>query len=407
MDVSRPPSGTRPGLSLLCGLALVAGCGVGDHDIPTHTVASGPFTVTQVETGEVQAAGGEVIAAPRTGSYLKILYLHPEGAMVDVGDLVLQFDPADFEKEMLDREGQLEEAISDLHRAEAERQQRMADLKRNIERAAAEHELAKLNVQRSALDSPSEQERARIQLDKAARALEQARQDSIAQEVVNRVDLMAQERRIDRLRARYEEARRDYERTSVYAARPGIVVHRKLHKRGTWELAKVVVGDEVWGGSVLMEIPDLDSMQVLCLVGEMDLKRMAVGQQAAVRLEAFPGPVFPGHVVSLAPMASPQPGAADIRVFEMVVQLDVEDERLKPGMSAEVEVVLGIIDSVLSVPLEAVYHLGGNEVVFRRDGDGFAATRVKLGMRNRTAAVVEEGLAAGDVVALQRPPAYR
>jgi multidrug efflux pump subunit AcrA (membrane-fusion protein) len=389
----------------LLGLAwLLAACGEGREAVPTHTVALGEFALTQVETGEVQAASGEQVAAPRIGGQLKILYLYPEGAAVDVGDLVLQFDPADFEKEMLDHEGQLEEAISDYKRTEAECQQRLADLKRNIQRSEAERELAKLNVQRSALDSPSEQERAKIQLEMAARAVDEARQDSVAQEVVNRVDLMGRQHRIDGLRVRYEEAKRDYDRTSVRATRRGIVVHRKIEKRGTDQMAKVVAGDVVWGGIALLEIPDLADMQVLCLVGEMDLDRLAVGQSAAVRLDAFAGPVFAGHVTKLAPMASPQLGAPDIRVFEMTVKLEVEDERLRPGMSSEVEVTVEVRQNALSIPLTALFRVGGEDVVYRRDRGRFVASPVKLGERNSRAVLVEDGLSPGDVVALQRPP---
>ena len=83
-----------------------------------------------------------------------------------------------------------------------------------------------------------------------------------------------------------------------------------------------------------MDLPDLSKMQVRCLVGEMDIKRMRLGQEVSIRLEAFAGPVFHGKISNLAPMATPQPEAREIRVFEMFIDIDEQDERLKPGMSA-------------------------------------------------------------------------
>ena len=99
-----------------CILVLCA-CQGAPPDLPTAEVVRGDFAVTHVEGGEVRAASGEVVMSPRIGGRLKIVHLWPEGEQVDVGDLILQFDPAEFEREMLDREGQLERAHSDFVKA--------------------------------------------------------------------------------------------------------------------------------------------------------------------------------------------------------------------------------------------------------------------------------------------------
>jgi HlyD family secretion protein len=396
-------AGTVCAAAILALAALFTACGGVPEGMPTHKLQRAQFFVTQIESGEIQAASGDVIMSPRIGGSLKILYLYPEGGQVDVGDLVLQFDPSDFEKSMLDREGQLEEATMDYSKSKAQRDQKLADLRRTIQRQEAQSRLAQLNFQRTELESPVERERARIELEKAERSMKEARQDSIAQEVVNRVDMMGQQRRIDSRQERFDEAERDYGRTSVFATRPGIVVYRKIWKRGTDEQTKVTVGDEVWGGRALMDIPDLSDMQVLCLIGEMDIKQMSIGQRALIRLDAFPGPVFHGEVVSLAPMASPQPGAPDIHVFEMALNIDEQDDRLRPGMSAEVEVILQTLEEVLSVPLDAVFRVDGKDIVYRKDGRSLDPVEVQLGPRNAISVVIESGLAEGDEIALRDP----
>ncbi len=390
--------------AVFCVLALCA-CQGAPPDLPTAEVVRGDFTVTHFEGGEVRAASGEVVVSPRIGGRLKIVHLWPEGEQVDVGDLILQFDPAEFEREMLNREGRLEEAHSDFTKAKAESEQRLADIKRKIQQRQAELKLAALDQERQQFASTIDQEQGRIQAAKARRAVAEARQESTAQEVVNRVDFLNHELRIARRQERYEKAHRDYERTSVYAVKPGIVVYRKIWKPGTDEEGKVAVGDQVWGGRALLEIPDLSKMQVLCLIGEMDIERVRVGQRAYIRLEAFPGPVFQGAVSELAPMASPQPGAPDIHVFELVIDIDEQDNRLKPGMSAEVEIVLETIPEVLSVPLGALFKRDDGLVAFRLDKGKFKEVAVVIGPKNATAAVVTAGLAAGDIVALQHPNA--
>ena len=389
-----------------CALALCA-CRGASPDLPTAEVVRGDFAVTHVEAGEVRAASGEVVMSPRIGGRLKIIHLWPEGEQVEVGDLILQFDPADFEREMLDREGRLEQAHSDFAKAKAWHGQRLADVKRAIQQRQTDLQLAALNQERQRFASTIDQEQGRINLEKARRAMAEARQESIAQEVVNRVDFRKHELNIARRQERYQRARRDYERTSIYAAKPGIVVYRKIWKPGTDEEGKVAVGDQVWGGRALLEIPDMSEMQVLCLIGEMDIERVRVGQRAFIRLEAFPGPVFNGTVADIAPMASPQPGAPDIHVFELVIAIDEQDARLKPGMSAAVEIVLHALPNVLSVPLNAVFARADRWVAYRLKGGEFAEVAVELAAQNATAAAVASGLAEGDIVALKDPTAPR
>ena len=237
--------------AVFCALVLGA-CQGASPDLPTAEVVRGDFAVTHFEAGEVAAASGEVVMSPRIGGRLKIIHLWPEGEQVDVGDLILQFDPADFEREMLDREGRLEQAQSDFAKAKAWHGQRLADIKRTIQQRRADLQLAEINQERQQFASIIDQEQGRINLAKARRAMAEAHQESVAQEVVNRVDFRKHELSISRRQERYEKARRDYERTSIYAAKPGIVVYRKIWKPGTDEEGKVAIGDQVWGGRALL-----------------------------------------------------------------------------------------------------------------------------------------------------------
>ena len=102
-------------------LLLFCACHSAPTDLPTVEVTRGEFRITHYESGEIKAASGEVVSSPRIGGRLKIVHLWPEGAKVDIGDLILQFDPAEFEREMLDREGRLEQATSNFAKTQAQR----------------------------------------------------------------------------------------------------------------------------------------------------------------------------------------------------------------------------------------------------------------------------------------------
>ncbi|MCY3762008.1 MAG: efflux RND transporter periplasmic adaptor subunit, partial [Gemmatimonadetes bacterium] len=163
---------------------------------------------------------------------------------------------------------------------------------------------------------------------------------------------------------------------------------------------KVTEGDVVWGGTSLLSLPDLRAMQVVSQIGEMDVTRVKPGQEALIRLEAFPGPVFHGEVAAVAPMAGEVEDAPNVHVFEMVVDIEDQDDRLYPGMSAAVEIVLQSIPDVVRVPLSAVRLEEERAIVWRSGAGGFTPVEVTAGPHNGTEVAIESGLEAGDVVAL-------
>jgi multidrug resistance efflux pump len=371
--------------------------------IPTYQVARGQFQVTLVENGELQAGRAEKIAAPEVDGELKIVHLGPEGARVEVGELILQFDKTQFERDLKNVEGELEKARADLVRTQADHTQQLDDLRTTVSQQEAGLELSQLKLKQAEYGTPLEKEQAQINLAQAKRSLEQARKDSLARILVNQVEMSKVQLHISQMERNYERARANYERLSVLAPRPGILIYEKYRKRGSDRTEKVQVGDQPWGGQVLLSLPELADMKVVSQVGEMDVQRVRPGQAVLVRMEAFPGPVFQGKVAKVAPMANPEEDAPNVQVFELVVDLLDQDERLKPGMSASVEIVVETIANALSLPLEAVREVDGRTLVYRVRGQHLEPAEVVLGQRNAVAAVVDSGLEEGALLAL-RPP---
>ncbi|MCC7264785.1 MAG: efflux RND transporter periplasmic adaptor subunit [Candidatus Latescibacteria bacterium] len=393
------------GVLLLIGVAIAMNT-LGGPDIagiPTYQVTKGPFNVVLFENGEVQAARGEKVVTPRVRGQLKIVDLWPEGAHVETGDLILQFEKSEFEKELRDAEGEMAKDQADLSRTDATQAQQLDDLKTNIAQQEASLELAQLKLRQSKYNTPNEKEIAQINLDQTRRALEQANKDYEVRKLVNKVEMAKIEVRISQTRKNYDRRKKDYDQLTVFAARPGIVVYEKIEKSGG-KVEKVKVGDQVWGGQPLLILPDLSAMQVVSQVGEMDVQQVAPGQPVLVRLDAFPGPVFHGKVARIAPMANPQLDAPNVQVFEMLVDIEGQDERLKPGMSASVEIVVKTVPDALAVPLEALQVEEGRTLVYRLRGKTPKPVEVKVGERNAVAAIIDSGLEEGAVVALKPVP---
>lgn len=406
-DISKTRWGALSALGLLVLVALAAArvllTSSSSALTATFAVERRELRVSHFEAGEIRAARAEQVTAPRVRGELKIVYLWPEGERVEVDGLVLQFDRAEAAKRVKDEAGNLEQAQADMTKALTEQERRYADLEMQVEQRKAALELARIQVQKAEYASPVEQEQRQIRLEQAERALTEARETLKAREIVNRVERANIELRITHRQRRYDRAKRDHDRLSVHATRPGIVVYEKIRKRGSGQRGKVTEGDVVWGGIALLSLPDLSTMQAYTQVGEMDVEKVKVGQEALVRLEAYAGPIFRGHVSSVAPMAREDEDAPNVQIFEMTVDIDDQDDRLYPGMSASVEIITETLSDALVVPLSAVAIHEGQALVYRREGRKLKPIEVSLGSDNGIDVVVESGLEEGDLISLAGP----
>ncbi|MFW6330577.1 MAG: efflux RND transporter periplasmic adaptor subunit, partial [Gemmatimonadota bacterium] len=110
----------------------------------------------------------------------------------------------------------------------------------------------------------------------------------------------------------------------------------------------------VSGGTTLMLMADLSSMQVRTLVDETDIGKVEPGQAAKVQVEAYPDQSFVGSVYKIEPQAVVD---QNVTMFPVLVRLDNRQGLLKPNMNAEVQVDVARADDVVLVPNAAVVSL--------------------------------------------------
>ena len=159
-----------------------------------------------------------------------------------------------------------------------------------------------------------------------------------------------------------------------------------------------VQGMRFMPGEVLFEIADLSSVWMLADVSEQDVGLVHLGQEAKLRIVAYPDKAFSGKVVFLYPTIDTETRTAKVRI-----ELANPGGLLKPAMFANVELVSGHArGKVLAVPESAVLDSGARQVVLVRRGEGlFEPRTVKLGMRADGYIEVMEGLQAGEQVVVR------
>jgi len=393
--------------AVLATAALVAGPLAAEREAagapPTARVERVRLVRTVPADGSLEAVEATPITVPSTlRRPMRIGWLVEDGSRVEAGDPVIRFDPTDVAKELVDAEDTLRS--SDL-RAGKERSQRGADLEnldRDAKLAAMELEQARefqkkdeeIFSRHEILESAIDGELAEHRREHAASARRTRERLSDAE-----IELLAIERR--QAGHSVDQARQALDELEVTAPHAGIVVLARSRNE------TVRVGDTVWSGMTLAEIPDLSAMEAEVWVLEADAGGLAEGASAEVVLEAHPGAVHPAKVRRVDALAKPRLRGSPVQYFGAVLELSgLPPALMKPGQRVRATIRLDEVDDALVVPRQAVFDHRGERVVWRRAaGGGFEPVPVELGPPTLGRVVVTSGLAEGDEIALVDPTA--
>jgi HlyD family secretion protein len=108
---------------------------------------------------------------------------------------------------------------------------------------------------------------------------------------------------------------------------------------------------DVGGGTLLLKMADLTSVQVRTLVDETDIGKISPGLGASVTVAAYPNQPFQGVVLKIEPQAIVE---QNVTMFAVLINIANERELLKPGMNAEVEISIAERHGVRTLPTAAL-----------------------------------------------------
>ena len=243
-----------------------------------------------------------------------------EGDTVQEGDLLCRLDDKNLLAAVESGEARVAQLRAAVNQAEAELEKAERDFTRQVRLSEAEA-TSDLEVR----DYQTVRKRARA-------ILEMRRQELVEAE------------------AGLKRLREDLRKTIITSPITG-VISRLNAKQGE----VVVTGTMNNPGTVIMSISDLSKMQVRARVDEVDVPHVKAGQKSRVYLQSDPDAPVPARVVRVAAKGIKQPGR-DVVTFEALLEVLSDDERIKPGMTANVEIDVAKQDDAITVPIEAVVH---------------------------------------------------
>ena len=313
-------------LALLVVVAVaVAASRKKEAGIPVTTEKSVVKTITHLvtATGKVQPEVEVKISPEVAGEVIEIPVI--EGQTVKKGDLLVRIKP-DFYQAQLEQQ---EAALASARAASVLSQARLTKAEQDFKQAN--------ELYGKQLVSEADFTSAKTNIDVAKAEFD----SSLAQ--------------IRRTEGSLSQARDSLAKTTIYAPMDGSISSL------TSEVGERVVGTGSFAGTEIMRIADLASMEVRVKVNENDIINVKVGDTAAVTVDAFPGRKFTGvvgEISSSAITSGAQSAAAsasdEVTNFLVKIRVKDRDVKLRPGMSATVDIETETVTNVVSVPIQSV-----------------------------------------------------
>jgi HlyD family secretion protein len=135
------------------------------------------------------------------------------------------------------------------------------------------------------------------------------------------------------------------------------------------------------------------------------LQMVETGMPARVRVEAIHNSEFTGTVSDIAVMPNQETEWTNpnLKVFDVEVELNSNDERLRTGMSCLVEIIVHRYRDVHYVPVQAVAKRQGQPFVYVRNGNDLEERNVEVGLSDNRMTAILSGLEEGEEVLLSPP----
>lgn len=387
--------------AVIAAAALILCSCKGDSDVATFQVEPITFQRNVTAEGTLKAAKATPVSAPQNATRpMKVAWIAEDGALLRQGEVIVRFDPTDFEQLLLTGREAKTTNTNDLRRTNSDAAATRKNLGRDARLAQSELEAAQrfkaedeeIFSRYSRIESEVDQDLARNRKRHAEEVL------GVRESLVDvERDLLAIEDRKAELKIR--QAEEGLQALQVVAPHDGILVMQR-----NWRGEMTRVGDTMWRGQPIGEIPALDSMQAEVFVLEADAAGLAVDQNVTLFLEADATRRFKGKVKSVDKVARPRIPRQPVQYFGVLVELERTDARLmKPGARVRAVVEIENRANAFAIPRQALFEVEGKKVVYRRKGDAFEPVEVTLGSSSAGRVVVTKGLAAGDEIALEDP----
>lgn len=371
-------------------------------EVPLTRAVKGTFYLEIYEEGEIEAINSTSLITPniswRYGN-LKITQIVKDGTEVKAGDTVVVFDPSEVNRGVIDAESRLEMNIADLERMRAQHQSDLEEMESDLEVTRLSHEISRIRFESAAYEADIRKKEIKLNLDRAGIALERAKEQIENRKRIQKEEIKQQQLSITQDEIRLAEAYETLAKLNLITESPGIAIIARNRSTNV----KYQLGDQVWSGFPLIQLPDLSALRANVKINEVDISKISLGLPVEIKPDAFSDSIFHGKVTAVANLAVNKDNRSKVKVFPVEITIDGADKKLLPGLTVSCRIILGKIENALYVPLEAIITEGDLKYVYKKTASGYEKTEVETSESNKNYIIITSGLEENDQVALSDP----
>jgi multidrug resistance efflux pump len=257
---------------------------------------------------------------------------------------------------------------------------------------------------------PKDAEQKLSDFENAVMGYQRQLKENIAEQAQEQARFSSAERKYNLERVKLADVEEQITLATIRAERPGLVVYgasdqNSSRYRGNSSQEAIQEGATVRERQAILTIPDMREMAIKVNIHESAVQRVAVGQAVSVSIDAFPDQQLTGIVTKVAVVADSANAFMnpDLKVYPTTIKIDGTHDWLRPGMSAEVEILVDRLSDVVYVPVQAVTYYDDKRVVYVSNGNSSERREIEVGTFSESFIEITNGLQAGERVLLLPP----
>jgi HlyD family secretion protein len=323
----------------------------------------------------------------------QIVNLVAEGKQVKAGDQLITFEAQRIRDDLQRFQNELDQANKELEKTRTQIDLERQELQSRLAAAENNYEKLKLKQERDLrVESLKMVEKDRLAFEQARREVEALKERVEWHKKSSEATYQIIVSKKTRAENKVNEIKKGMENFQAKADRDGVVIYKTK-----WNGDKFRVGENVWMGQSIVEIPELNTIIAEAFVPEVDIGKVKPGQRAEVTIDAFPDKVYSGSIKSIGKLVRPKAWDIPNKILDIQIALDQLDVSImRPAMSVKAKVHTSSIENCLAVPLKAIRTTADGSMIKVKTDQGWREQMVKLGESNGAEVVILEGLKSGD-----------
>ena len=296
--------------------------------IATAKVRQGDVIVRSFTRGELRAVRSVTLTAPNLFGTVQVTKLAALGAFAREKDLVVEFDDAEVQSRLEEKQLELDQIDEQIKKAQADLAIRDNQDQVELLRARYAVRRAELEVKKNELISAIDAKKNQLTLDESKRRLSQLESDIKSRREQSQAELAVLREKKNKATLEMARERSRLSQVKLLSPISGLVAikqNRSSVMMFGMQLPDIREGDQVQPGTPVADVLDLSEMEVLAKVGELDRANLREGQQVTIKLDAIAEKEFTGTIKSMSGTASSNMFSGDVqKKFDVIFSIDMK-----------------------------------------------------------------------------------